>query len=700
MSRPAHTLGALLLYFGTALALPLTAHARVVINEVFYHAPEGAGELEFVELHNAGEDAVDLAGWKFSKGLKFTFAPGARIEAGGFAVLCRDEAVFRQHYPTIPIAGTFASKLSNHGERLELMDARGRMVDTVKYQDSAPWPLGADGFSASLERICPDSGGDNFVNWMASPWSGDRRAPSGTPGRTNVSYSEVLPPIISKIRSVPETPMADQPFSIEAAVRDAEGVAEVELLFRRAAPGPESSEVAVKMQEAAEGIYRATLPGQAGESLLRVRLRATGTSGARRTFPAETEPRPTLPIFVRAATNAGSAIASASVVKTVNTRSGGGGVCAAFAHFDPATGRGEVQDYAEIERRKNGLEVHFAKGEGFRHAGVVHLLARRQDRASIAEWLAYEVHRRAGVATPVCHPIRLRSEDGPEIWHLLVEQPGRGFIRRQQLDDQGDLVKFERNGKEDSAALVPLLAGLETNDLSARWEFIRRHFDVAQVIHYFSAHTLVSSPGRLGEQCVAYHDTKGTGRWTFYPRGMDESWSQDGNGSAELLTLPANPGDPSPAGDRKKGRDPTPRQIARSLLATPQFRSLYLARVRELLEAEFTEAKLGPVIAQLGTWLGPEVQHRATLRHEDPASAVKALRDDLDAFRSAIKVRRESLLAQEAIRNAGRFSTEGLEKPQCRKSTTAAAGSPVRTPPAPASPRPSPTTAPTNVPSP
>src|SRR5689334_3070004 len=118
-----------------AMVLPLATEARVVINEIFYRA-DTVPDLEFIELHNAGDDAVDLTGWKFSKGLKFTFPAGATLEAGGFALLCRNEAVLRGQFPgPLTVLGTFASKLSNHGERLELTDARGRVVDTVKYQD-------------------------------------------------------------------------------------------------------------------------------------------------------------------------------------------------------------------------------------------------------------------------------------------------------------------------------------------------------------------------------------------------------------------------------------------------------------------------------------------------------------------------------------------------------------------------------------
>ena len=60
------------------------AHARVVINEVMYHAPDDLDDLQYVELHNAGDQPVDLGGWAIKKGVKFKFPSGTRIEPRGF----------------------------------------------------------------------------------------------------------------------------------------------------------------------------------------------------------------------------------------------------------------------------------------------------------------------------------------------------------------------------------------------------------------------------------------------------------------------------------------------------------------------------------------------------------------------------------------------------------------------------------------
>jgi hypothetical protein len=49
----------------TGLCSP--AAGGVVINEVLYHAPDDLDNLQFIELHNPGDAAIDLAGWKLGR---------------------------------------------------------------------------------------------------------------------------------------------------------------------------------------------------------------------------------------------------------------------------------------------------------------------------------------------------------------------------------------------------------------------------------------------------------------------------------------------------------------------------------------------------------------------------------------------------------------------------------------------------------
>ena len=277
--------------------LPASTSARVVINEIFYHAPNEIEDLEFVELHDTADEPVDLSGWAFTKGIKFKFAPGARIEGKGFLVLCRSRERFQAFYDA-PMAGVFTQHLRNSGEQIQLSDASGRVVDSVKFQDTPPWSTGADGHSGSLERISPDESGESAANWAASPLSADRTKPSGTPGKVNASFSAFLPPIISNVKYSPENPLPGQPTIVEARVGDENGLGDVFLLYRLAGAGFEKAELSIPMKMISEGRYSAEIPGQTKDQLIRFRIQALGSSGARRVFPAETEVRPALSSYV------------------------------------------------------------------------------------------------------------------------------------------------------------------------------------------------------------------------------------------------------------------------------------------------------------------------------------------------------------------------------------------------------------------
>src|SRR5688572_23568209 len=85
-----------------AAVLCCSLQARVVINEISYHPPNDNDSLEFIELHNTGDAAVDLRGWRFTKGIKYEFTSKTEIAGKGFLVLARDKAAFKKNYGTEP----------------------------------------------------------------------------------------------------------------------------------------------------------------------------------------------------------------------------------------------------------------------------------------------------------------------------------------------------------------------------------------------------------------------------------------------------------------------------------------------------------------------------------------------------------------------------------------------------------------------
>ena len=96
------------------------------------------------------------------------------------------------------------------------------------------------------------------------------------------------------------------------------------------------------------------------------------------------------------------------------------------------------------------------------------------------------------------------------------------------------------------------------------------------------------------------------------------------------------------------------------LLANPEFRKLFLARTKEILESTYTEKVFVPIIDAMGDRLRDEVKVRAAILKQDPERALERFERDLQDLRDHIKKRREFLLAQEEVKNAGKFSRANL----------------------------------------
>jgi len=703
--------------------LPFNAGARVVINEIFYNAPDDIEHLEYVELHNSGDQPVDLGGWAFTKGIKFKFPSGAGIRAKGYLVVCRNRESFRQFYDA-PIAGVFSQHLSRKGERLELSDASGKVVDTVKYKDSAPWPKGPDGSSGSLERICPEEDGDSPYNWASSPLSKDRLKPAGTPGRANACYCPHLPPTISEVKCSPQNPAPGQLITVDALVRDSSGVSQVSLLYRLAGPGFEQPEVSTPMTKRSDGRYTAGIPGQADGQLIRFRIQAVGKSGGKRYYPAESEPRPALSCYVHAPIPSAS-IPFCWIIHTVSSEakaahpstnslivagqernsvgdpgsnSASGPTASekfdppsrsstssrsAFVYFDPQNGKLQVFDFVQAAPRAGGgQKIHLQKDAMLDEMTTVDLLF-DNERAMLAEPMAYEVYRKAGIPAPLSRYVRLWLDGKPMGYQRLVEQPNRGFLRRNQMTGDGNLYHLHgsqdgvpaqhekktnaRGGQDDLVALLNALEKARGDDL---WDVIQKNFEVEEVANYFAVCMALSNWDGFANNYFGYHDTERTGKWTVYPWDQGQTWGivaamgpnevfcnlpitfgMDGApppGATTNLSAGPGAGISVPAWWRSGG------PFSKLLLANPQFRKLFLARTKEILDTLYTEEALLPKIDALGERLRPEVKLRAELIRADPDRAIQDLEQSLQTLREHLKKRREFLLAQDEIKSAAR----------------------------------------------
>jgi hypothetical protein len=143
------------------------AHAEVVINEIHYNSSPNEARDEFIELYNSGAETVDLGGWFFNDGIKYTFPTGSEIGAGGFVVIAKEPAALMARYGVVSL-GPFEGGLSGEGEKVELRKTNGEVADEVTYSNSFPWPTAAGGAGSSMELINPELDNDLGGSWRSS----------------------------------------------------------------------------------------------------------------------------------------------------------------------------------------------------------------------------------------------------------------------------------------------------------------------------------------------------------------------------------------------------------------------------------------------------------------------------------------------------------------------------------------------------
>jgi hypothetical protein len=148
----------------------------VVINEIHYDPPNNARPSEFIELHNAGSQAVDLGGWRFTEAVEYPFPAGTVLPAGGFVVVTRDLTAFQADF-NMTALGPWTGSLRNSGEKIELRTATGALVDEVEYGAGFPWPTNAAGGGSSMELIHPALDNNLGGSWRSSPGPGMTASP-------------------------------------------------------------------------------------------------------------------------------------------------------------------------------------------------------------------------------------------------------------------------------------------------------------------------------------------------------------------------------------------------------------------------------------------------------------------------------------------------------------------------------------------
>jgi hypothetical protein len=153
------------------------------VSEIMYH-PADTGNpndpnTEFLELTNIANQSINLSLVRFTDGIDYAF-PSFELPAGGYCLVVKDLVAFQAKYGTkLAVVGEYAGSLDNGGERLELVDAVGQVIQSFTYDDN--WFKNTDGQGYSLTVKDPKATDVNSLNdkaaWQSSAQKG------GSPGR-------------------------------------------------------------------------------------------------------------------------------------------------------------------------------------------------------------------------------------------------------------------------------------------------------------------------------------------------------------------------------------------------------------------------------------------------------------------------------------------------------------------------------------
>lgn len=169
----------------------------IVINEIMYQPISGNDDDTYVELHNRGDQAVNIGNWRFIAGISFEFPPETWIPPHGYLVVAKNKARLLSRYPGSltdqNTYGDYAGKPTRDENHVALAMAVERVttgangvtrtnrlypvVDEVTFARGGRWGRWANGDGSSLELRDPRANHRLASNWGDSdethkaPWT-------------------------------------------------------------------------------------------------------------------------------------------------------------------------------------------------------------------------------------------------------------------------------------------------------------------------------------------------------------------------------------------------------------------------------------------------------------------------------------------------------------------------------------------------
>jgi hypothetical protein len=171
---------------------PCSRATSLIISEILYHpAPRTDGRrVEFVELANARSVPEELAGWRISGAIDYTFPAGYWLNAGACVVIAAVPDDVQAVYGITNVLGPFSGSLPHGTGTLRLRNEADAIRLELAYSSDPPWPVAADGAGHSMVLARPSLGEADPAAWSASEFIG------GSPGSLDPTVPTALDNVV------------------------------------------------------------------------------------------------------------------------------------------------------------------------------------------------------------------------------------------------------------------------------------------------------------------------------------------------------------------------------------------------------------------------------------------------------------------------------------------------------------------------
>jgi len=333
----------------------------------------------------------------------------------------------------------------------------------------------------------------------------------------------------------------------------------------------------------------------------------------------------------------------------------------------PATLVAERQDYGYVRVRYRGewarswpkkpLKIFFTRDKPFEGHRSLNLNSAWRDPAFVRETLAYQVYAACGVPASRSRMVRLHVNGQFRGLYVEVEQVDEALLRRFNLNGATLFKAISDNNQADERDLgseVSFAAhyGNETDkdeglgelrqfchDLARTTntlDFFNRRVDVEKYINYLAAIVLVQHWDGFNKNHYLVHDRRGSGKWFVIPWDLDRTLGDHWRGGFDTANLSVL------LGTRQLPAVTGWNRLQDRFINEPVLRTRFLERLEELLEKEFTPAKLFPILDQLESELSAD----AALDRRRWSGPDEDLHSGIAGVKSFIQRRRAFLQAE------------------------------------------------------